>query len=514
MNKKSRTENVSRNMYFSLLCQVVNLAMNFVSRTFFIQILGVEYLGVNGLFTNILTLLSFAELGIGNAIIFSMYKPLAKSDYKKLSLLMAFYRRTYHKIGGAVGILGVAVIPFLHLIVRDAPDITESLTLIYILFLANTTISYFFVYKKSIITADQKLYIVSLYGQMTRVIRTVIQIAFLLITGSYIIFLVLQLVFTFLENYILSKKADKMYTFLGEKEGDERLSKDERTGIFENVKALVMYKFGSAILNGTASIMISVLIGVSAVGIVSNYQLIIMAITILVGQVLSSFTASVGNLNAVESSERKEKVFNKIFFMVTWIYGYFGVGLLLFVNPLIYLWLGEGFVLSSLVVGSIVLHFYINSVHFPAYTYRVTAGLFVKGRYTPLAAAVINIVLGIALGRAIGLAGVFFGMSIARLITTNIVDPVLIFKYVFGKSPKRYFLKYFGYIGLFGLIYFGLRVPVEHLNISNIGILMVLAIMMTVIFNGLMVLIFRKTDNFIELMNTGKELLRKKRGSV
>ena len=514
MNKKSRTENVSKNMYFSLLCQVANLAMNFVSRTFFIQILGVEYLGVNGLFTNILTLLSFAELGIGNAIIFSMYKPLAKSDYNKLSLLMAFYRRTYHKIGVVVGVLGMAVVPFLHLIVRDAPDITESLTLIYVLFLANTTISYFFVYKKSIITADQKLYIVSLYGQITRVVRTVIQIAFLLITGSYIIFLVLQLIFTFLENYILSKKADRMYTFLGEKEGDERLSKDERSSIFENVKALVMYKFGSAILNGTASIMISVLIGVSAVGIVSNYQLIIMAITVLVGQVLSSFTASVGNLNAVESNERKEKVFNKIFFMVTWIYGYFGVGLLLFVNPLIYLWLGEEFVLSSLVVGSIILHFYINSVHFPAYTYRVTAGLFVKGRYTPLAAAVINILLGVALGRAIGLAGVFFGMSIARLITTNIVDPILIFKYVFEKSPKMYFLRYFGYIGLFGLIYLGLRMPVEGLNISNIGILVVLAIIMTVIFNGLMVLIFRKTDNFIELMNTGKELFRKKRGSV
>jgi hypothetical protein len=143
--ENSRTDNVARNMIFATACQVIYLILSFISRTVFINILGIYYLGVNGLFTNILTTLSFAELGIGNAIIFRLYKPLAEKNTEKIKALMFLYKKAYRIIGIVIVIAGLSIIPFLDLIIKDKPDINENLILIYILFLANTAISYFFI---------------------------------------------------------------------------------------------------------------------------------------------------------------------------------------------------------------------------------------------------------------------------------------------------------------------------------------------------------------------------------
>lgn len=169
MKNQSRTKNVTINSLVSLLCQVLNLFLNFLTRTVFIKILGAEYLGVNGLFTNILTILSFAELGIGNAIVFNLYKPLAQNDKKKISSLMLLYKKAYTIIGLFVLGAGVLVTPFLDVIIKTKPNISENISLLYILFLLNTVVSYFFVYKKNIIIADQKNYITLIVTQGTTI---------------------------------------------------------------------------------------------------------------------------------------------------------------------------------------------------------------------------------------------------------------------------------------------------------------------------------------------------------
>ena len=304
--QNSRTANTARNATFGLVSQIINIVLSFISRTIFISVLGAEYLGINGLFTNILMLLSFAELGIGNAIIYGMYKPLATDDKEKIKSLMALYAKAYKLIGTFVFVVGLLVIPFMDLIIKEVPNITENIILIYILFLLNTSLSYFFVYKKSIITVDQKNYIVLLYQQLFKVLQTVLQITFLWLTGNYLIFLFIQITITLLENIYVSQKADKMYPFLKEKK-IESLDKGERHQIFANIKALFLYKFGSVILNGTDNIIISALIGITAVGINSNYVLIISAISAVVGQIMNGFTASIGNLNAVAAKERDRK---------------------------------------------------------------------------------------------------------------------------------------------------------------------------------------------------------------
>ena len=454
-------------------------------------------------------ILSFAELGIGNAIIYSMYKPLAIDDKEKIKSLMALYAKAYNLIGIFIFVAGLLVIPFMDYIIKDAPNIKENLNFIYLLFLANTTISYFFVYKKSIIIADQKSYIVSLYQQAFHIIQVLAQIVFLLLTHEYILFLVIQIVCTLLNNIITAKKADRMFPYL--RVGKPRpLDKEERKSIFTNVRALFLYKFGSVVLNGTDNIIISALIGVIAVGLSSNYLLVLSAFQMISGQIMNAFTASVGNLNAIGDTSNKERVFNRIFFVSAWMYGFFAVGLYMFLNPFIDLWLGEEFILSQGVIFAIVLHFYINAVHFTAYTYRITMGLFVQGRLAPLAAAIINIILSLWLGKTIGLMGIFLATSVARFFTTGIVDPVLVYRRGFNKNPIHYYIRYFSYLSIFILLYFVLSFIISWIKIDGfIGFFVQVGIV-TVLFNGILVLLFRKTEDFKEIKTVLTAIIRKR----
>lgn len=448
-----RTLNVLRNIGVSIVSQCLTLILSFISRTAFIKLLGAEYLGINGLFSNILTMLSFAELGIGNAIIFSMYKPLAEKDEIKIKALMKLYKKAYRVIAIIIAICGIIIIPFLDVMIKEAPSIKEDIVIIYLLFLVNTIVSYFYVYKKSIIIADQKNYIVVINQQIFYFIQTIAQIVFLLITKDYIKYLIIQIICTFAGNYFVSKKADTIYPYLRDRD-IKPLDKLEIKEIYINVKALFLYKFGSVILNGTDNIIIAALIGVTEIGISSNYILIISAVTTIVSQVLNAFTASIGNLNVLETNEKKYEVFNQLFYISTCIYSFCGVGLMLFINPLIKLWLGEGYLLSDLATFALVLHFYVNGVQFASYTYRTTMGLFVKSKYTPIYAAMINILLSIVLSYPFGLAGVYFATSIARLLTTTWVDPVMIYKSSFNKHPILYFIKYSIYAMVTIMIYF------------------------------------------------------------
>jgi len=491
----SRTENVMRNAWVAFVTQIITILLNYVNRTVFIKILVIEYLGLNGLCANVLWVLSFAELGIGNALIFSMYKPLGIQDRDKLKSLMALYKKAYSIIGTVIFFAGLALVPFLNLMIKEPPDINENIYLIYILFLVNSTISYFFVYKRSIIIADQKNYIVLLYQQAFIILQIIGQIIFLYFTHEYVYYLVIHILCTFLNNIFIARKADKLYPYL--KEGKAKpLIPEERKDIFRNIRALFLNKIGSVVLNGTDNIIISAFIGLTAVGLYSNYYLVLTAFTMVIGQIMSSFTASVGNLNALSDVENKERVFYRIFFITAWIYGFFSIGLYLLLNPFIKLWLGEDFLLSAGVVFSIVLHFYINGMHFAVYTYRITMGLFVHYKYTPIFAAVMNIILSIVMAKYIGLMGVFLATSISRFLTSGIVDPVLVYRKIFNKNPIKYYIVYFIYAFITILLYFIFKIMLSYIPLSGITGFIVKGLIITVLFNLLVFLLIRKTKDF------------------
>ena len=508
--QESRTANALKNAKITFIVQIVNIVMNFISRTIFIKILGKEYLGVNGLFTNILTVLSFAELGIGNAIIYSMYKPIAEDNKEKIKALMNFYKKAYYIIGTIVAIAGILVIPFLKYIIKDAPNIKENLILIYMLFLINTSLSYFFTYKKSIISANQKEFIINYYKMVFTIIQNVSQIVILLVTKNFILYLIIQIICTFLNNFTVSKKADKLYNYIKDKDQEE-LSPKEKKSILTNIKSMALYKFGSVILNGTDNIIISSMIGVTTVGIYSNYTLIISAITSIIGQVLNAFTASVGNLNAVGTKKQQERVLYELLFVSIVIYGFCSGALFTLIGPFIRLWIGEEYLLSTWTLFSIILHFYINGIQVAAYTYRNTMGLFNKGKYAPAIAAVINIVLSIVLGKYIGLTGIFLATSISRLATTTWLDPYLIFKYKIDSKLIKYFKKYINYTLVVALNIVSCQIVFNNIKTNGIGSLIIKATLYVIITSIIYFAFFYKTEEFKGLKERFKKMMTKGR---
>lgn len=506
---ESRTKNVSRNAIFAIVCQIVNLLLNFFIRTVFIRELGAEYLGVNGLFTNVLTILSFAELGIGNAIVFSMYKPLATSDTEEIKSLMRLYKTAYNYIGILVAVVGLGVTPFIKYIVKEKPDIPENIAVLYVLFLANTVVSYFFTYKKNIIIADQKNHVIIGVSQIVTLVKTIFQITFLMIAHQFLIYLLLQILFTVIENLVCSVIADKMYPYL--KEEAMPLEKAKTNKIFTDVKALALYKFGSVILNGTDNILISAMIGVREVGLVSNYLLLTTSCNSLLNKITEVFTSSVGNLNATEGEEKQYNVFNKLFFLTSWIFGFASVGLLVVSQNFIMTWVGEDYLLSYAVLVAIVSEFYIKGVHSVAYTYRSTLGYFVEGKWSAILAAVINLILSIVLCWKLGIFGIFIATPISRVLSVGIVDPVLIFHRGFKKSVTKYYVRYILYTALYILIAIVCKLIVAQIPITGWQGVVLQILVVTIIFNSIVVLFFWRTKMFKEIINMFCNMFKNRR---
>lgn len=509
--KNSRTRNVVRNMWVGTFFQVLSLFLGFVSRTIFIRILGSEYLGLNSLFTNILTILSFAELGIGNAIVFSMYKPLANEDTDKLKKLINFYKKTYTIIGIIILVVGVLIIPFIPSIINDTPNIKENIYLIYILFLSDTAISYFFSYKTSIISADQKNYIVVMYTYIFKICQIILQLILLYFTKEYMLYLILQVINTFLTNLFLSRKAKKMYPFL-DNLGDNQLEKKERKKIFDNVKALFIYKLGSVVLNGTDSIIISKYLGLAILGLYSNYYLLVSAITQILSQLFNAFTSSIGNLIAKEEKEKTKRVFNQLYYFTIFVYGIVCICLYLLFNDFVTIWLGKKYLLSDFVVLTIVGHLYVNGVQFAGFTFRNASGNFKQFKYAPIFSSVLNIGLSIALAKVMGLGGVFIATIVSRACTSTWIDPYIVYKNIFKENVIEYFIKYIKYL----IIVFICFIPCYYISklivVTNIWLFILKAILLVIVSTLMFLLLTFKTKEFNDIKNIIVDFLEKKFG--
>lgn len=495
---KSRTENSIKNVKTGLLVQIINKLMAFVVRTVFIKCLNTEYLGVNGLFSNILTILSFAELGIGTAIIYNMYKPIAEDDKEKIKSLMKLYQKSYNIIGIVVFLLGLTVIPFMGYMVKGVPNIKENIIFIYILFLINTSVSYFFTYKKSIIIAHQNQSIINNIDTLLYIFKAIIEIAILIITKNFIAYLLISIIFTILENIIIAIKADKMFPYLKEK-NIEKLDKKEKKGIFENVKSLVVYQFGTVVMNGTDNILVSTLINVNTVGLCSNYTMVINSVKSVIHTALNGVTASIGNLNATGSSEQKEKIFYQLTFIDYIIYSFCAISFIVLLNPFVKIWLGSKYVLALSVSIALATSFYIDGMRQPGFAYRTTLGLFNKSKMTPYIGTITNIIMSIILCKIMGVTGIFVATCIAQLASYSWIDPYLIHKYEFKKSVSKYFKKYILYTVTF-IIEMLLCLVISNLITVNMYLKFLINILIVVtIPNLLNLILYHKTEEFKEL---------------
>ena len=439
----TRTSNSIRNIKFSLIGQFLILLSNFVTRTVFVRTLGSEYLGLNGLFTNILSILSLAELGVGSAIVYSMYKPLAEKDEYKLKGLMNLYKSAYTSIGIFVLLVGSLLTPFLDLFINEIPKI-QHIYLIYLMYVFNSGISYFYSYKRSLLIADQKKYIESLYHNSFYLLRNFLQIIILFILKSFILYLSVQLILTLIENIIISKRVDYLYPIFKEKDNTQ-LEKKEKSTIFNNVKAMIYHKLGSVVVMGTDNLLIAMFVGLIEVGLYSNYLLIIEALNQIFVVIFQSMMASVGNLGATATDEKKKFIFNCIDLYGFWLYSFATISLFTLFNPFINIWLGEEYVFPLEVVLLIVTSFYLTGRRKSVLTFRDALGLFWHDRYKSIFESAINLIVSISLAKLFGIQGIILGTIVSTLSTSFWIEPFILYKHGFNSSVKSYFCRYAKY---------------------------------------------------------------------
>ncbi len=505
----SRTKNSAINATVAIVSKIIYIVLSFICKTIFIKTLGTEYLGVNGLFTNILTILSFAELGIGSAIIFKLYKPIANENKERVKTLVHFYKKAYYAIGIFILIVGLLIVPVLGIIVKDAPNIKENISGIYVLFLINTSISYFFTHKKSIITGHQKEYIINLITLVVTIIQNILQIIFLLLTHNYIVYLLLQIGATILDNVIAGIFANKMYPYIKEK-NYTKIDKEEQKSIFNDVKSLLLYKLGYTLSNGTDNIIISFFSGVTAVGLLSNYTTITTAITSLTSSLFNGITASIGNLNTIDDNKKKEKIFYQILLVSFYIYGFVAICFTILANKFVNIWLGENFLLSFDIVIIIGLNIYIDGMRYVGGAYRNTMGIFKNGRFIPLISSIVNIILSILLAKKLGMFGVLFATFITRFCISTWFDPIYIHRHKFKTTSLKFVFTYMYYLLVLVIVFLIGNEVNSLIKLEGVLGFMVSAIVVAVLTVILFIIFTLKKYEFKELVNKVGNIIRRK----
>ena len=507
----ARTQNSIRNVLSAMIGQLGGILVNLLARVFFLHYLNQTYLGLNGLFTNVLTMLSLVELGVGPAMAYSLYKPLADHDVERLKSHMAFYKKAYVTIGLAIAALGLAFLPFYTVFMDEVPDIPH-LNTIYLLFVANTVVSYFYSYKRSLIICDQKKYIETAVHYGAYFLLNVVQIIFLALTKNYVVFLMLQVLSTWLENFILARKADKLYPFLREK-NVRPMDKTDSQVIFRNVAAMSMHKVGAVVVNSTDNILISKLIGLASAGLYSNYYTIIHPLQTITNQIFESIVASVGNLTATVKDGNVEhlmETFYDVFFFAFWIFTFCSICLLNLLHPFIeFMWLrNRGWLLDNATLYVLVLNFYLYGMRRPVLTFRDATGAFWNDRFKPIFESIINLVASILLAKPFGIAGIFLGTLVSTVTTSLWVEPMVLYHNVFYAHMRKYFARLFSYTAV-GLVICVITTWLcSHVGYSLISILPRALICLTVP-NLLLLVVFYRTKEFQYFRRLGKTILGK-----
>lgn len=505
-----RTKNSVRNSIVALVSNFLSILIALIAQSIFIKILGIEYLGLNGLFTNILTMLSIFELGIGSAIIYNLYEPIATENIEKIKSLMKFYKKAYNLIAFIILLVGILMIPFLKTIVGEV-SVNVNIYVIYVLFLISTVTSYIIAYKRNLIYANQNNYIVDLIHMGYLVILNILQLIILYFTKKYYLYLLIKIICQLFENVVITLISNKMYPYLLDKD-IKVLDKKTEKDIFSKVKALVFHKVGAIVINGTDNIIISMYLGVIQVGIYTNYYTIINAVKTVFSQVISSTTASIGNLLVTEKEEKRYDVFKKMRFLNFWIACFSGISILIIIQPFISVWVGEEYKVSIFVLIILVVNFYQKMMRISYSSFKESAGIYVEDKYIPLIESCLNIISSIILLKIFGLAGVFMGTIISGLAIWCYSYPKFVYKKLFNRTYYNYAEETLGYLILFLIITF------ITFSISNIIIMenhylqiVINAIIALIVPNLMIVIIFRKTDNFKYFMNLLSELLKKYR---
>lgn len=473
----------------------LSVMLSLVNRMVFTRCLPAAYLGVSGLFSNVLSMLSLAELGVSGAIVYALYKPLAENNEEKIASLVRVFGTAYRTIGLIIGAAGICLLPFLTKIVGEQPQIEESIHLIYLIYLFEAAGSYFFTYRSTLLVAAQKNYLVTGVTYLVQCILAVVQAIFLHLTRNYLGYLVIQFSFSMITYIWISRIAVRHYPYITRRD-TKPLEVREKKKIFRDMRDLMAYKISGVLVNSTDNIIITYFSGLATTGLASNYTLLTNTLSSLLNQVFNGLNSSVGNLNAIESEEKKFSMLKVTSLLNFWVFAWGTVGILFVSSDLVHLLFGESYVLDAVIPAVLALNFYTVGMQNAMWIFKHTMGLFRYGRFTQMFTALFNLVFSIVLGHVWGLFGILFATFLARLLTNLWYDPYVIYRHAFGKNPLEYLKKYIHYLLILLIEIVVCWILCSHIHFSLLVDVIVKVVIVSVVSNLVFFFAFRRAEEF------------------
>lgn len=503
--KKMRKKNAFLNSIAGSINRVVIIITSFVVRFFLAKYLISEYIGLNGLFANIIGVLSLVDMGLGTAISFSLYKPLHEKDEQLVSAIMSLYKKLYIILGCAIFILSICLIPFLDVFVKETSLSMKYICEAFLVYSIGTSASYFFSYNRTLLFAMQKNYIVQVVDILCNIICSFIQIITLIVYKNFILYLGIQFIFTFISNIIISRFVSKNKLINNEK---YTLPKKYKKDLFTKVKALAITNICGVAITSTDNIIISMLVGMSDLAKNSNYSLIVQAIKSLVVTAIGGAMASIGDLIAEANINKINFYFEKYTFTYFVVASFCSICLYFLLDPFICIWVGERYLFSTVIKLILVINLYLILNLQPIATFLNLSGLYTVYKNISIVAAVINIALSIILGMKIGILGVFLGTMVSY-IYQNFYLCRCLHNSLLKKKTIHYFVNQLKY-GIFTILVFILVSLENRLVINNYLLELIINIVLicgnyTVIFY----LFFYKDDNYIYFIDIFKNIIRR-----
>ena len=433
-----RTKNTLRNIAFGSMNRVINIILPFISRTVILYIMGTQYLGLSSLFSSILSFLSLTELGIGAAMVYSMYKPIADNDNETICALLCLYKKLYRLIGAIILCLGIALMPFLKILVPEELPSDINLHALYFIYLLDAVLSYWlFAYKNALLQAYQRNDINSIIASVITPISYVVMLVSLFCSKNYYAYVMWLPFFTILTNIIRLVAVNRCFPGL-EPQGE--VSSELKHSILKKTTALIGTKLNTVVLNAADNLVMSAFLGLTVIAMYGNYYYIMSSIIGFLGIAYSSMTAGLGNSLQTETIEVNYKNFEKFSFINSWLVGWCTVCLVCLYQPFMKIWVGDELMFPFYVVLQLGLYFYIYQIRKIPVVYKDAAGIWWEDRFRPYVCMVVNIVLNIVLVQIIGISGVILSTVFSLLISIP-WENYTIFKYVFNRSSKSYYKK-------------------------------------------------------------------------
>ena len=439
--KKSRTDYATLNTSIALAIQPFQALIGFVSRTIFLNILGVTYLGLNNYLSSLVSMLSLAELGIGGAMTYALYGPLAREEHAKINAFMILFKKLYRIIGIGIFIIGSILALFLPYIIKDYP-INREVYIIYFLFVFNSASSYFFSYKRTLLYVDQRNYVMTSIDFSLYVLRILLQIGVLIYTKNFVIYLLVGIFMNIIGNFIMSSIVDRMYDYLFNEEVTS-ITQEEKARFVKNIKGNLVGRIGETIVFQTDSLLMGAYISLTAIGLYGNYIFVLGFLSLLASTTINPVTSSIGNLIHSEDTTLITKLdfIKKFQFIVFSMVYLLSMGFLIFINPFITIWLGKDFLFNIGVVVLIVVNFFLTNYRRPALILISVYGLSYEQNKKVLVEITLNIVLSLfyLIVLDLGVAGILLGTICSTMLTCIWYEPYSAFKYGIKSSAKEYF---------------------------------------------------------------------------